>query len=197
MEDTRSRLLKASRQAFAELGYVATRVDDIVQRAGLSHGTFYRYFKDKEDVLYGVTQDIARALYGAAVAPLGRAPSGPRDAVRQRLTAFFAAYAEEWDVAKVWMQAEGVHPTIQEVRTRVRSSIVNGVADLIERDREHGLLLADVNGQVAAGAFVAMVEGFANLWLAAGEPVSELVVDQLADYWSRAIYRSAPPANPE
>ncbi|MGH7822979.1 MAG: TetR/AcrR family transcriptional regulator, partial [Candidatus Binatia bacterium] len=39
--DTRDRLLQAARDAFGSLGYVATRVDDIVRRAGTSHGTFY------------------------------------------------------------------------------------------------------------------------------------------------------------
>jgi len=189
MEDTRSRLLTAAREAFSELGYVATRVDDIVARAGVSHGTFYRYFGDKQDVLVGLTQHTARSLYGAAVAPLARPPADPRDAVRQRLSAFFDAYSKEWDVARAWMQADGVHATVHEVRSRVRRSIVDGIAELLARDSERGLLRAGVEPRVAAAAFVAMAEGFANQWLGAGRGVRDTEIDQLADYWSRAIYR--------
>src|SRR5439155_12285502 len=44
---TRSRLLDAARSAFADRGYPATRVDDITQTAGTSHGAFYLYFANK------------------------------------------------------------------------------------------------------------------------------------------------------
>lgn len=44
---TRSDLLTASAAAFATLGYDGVRVDDIATEAGVSHGTFYRYFPDK------------------------------------------------------------------------------------------------------------------------------------------------------
>ncbi len=190
MEDTRSRLLVAAREAFSELGYVATRVDDIAARADVSHGTFYRYFDDKQDILIGLTQDTARALYGAAVAPLARPPTDPRDAVRQRLSAFFDAYSKEWDIARAWMQADGVHATVHEVRSRVRRSIVEGVAELLARDAQRGLLREDIDPGVAATAFVAMAEGFANQRLSAGRSVADAEIDQLADYWSRAIYRA-------
>lgn len=45
---TRQRLLDAAYTTFSMLGFEATRVDDIATEAGLSHGTFYRYFGDKE-----------------------------------------------------------------------------------------------------------------------------------------------------
>ncbi|HJW36463.1 MAG TPA: helix-turn-helix domain-containing protein, partial [Actinomycetes bacterium] len=41
--DTRARLLVAARQAFADLGYARARVEDVVARAGVGHGTFYAY----------------------------------------------------------------------------------------------------------------------------------------------------------
>ncbi|MDW3219690.1 MAG: TetR/AcrR family transcriptional regulator [Acidimicrobiales bacterium] len=47
---TRARLLTAATIAFATLGYDAVRVDDIAREAGVSHGSFYRYFADKEAI---------------------------------------------------------------------------------------------------------------------------------------------------
>jgi AcrR family transcriptional regulator len=44
---TRADLLAASAAAFGTLGYDGVRVDDIAKEAGVSHGTFYRYFPDK------------------------------------------------------------------------------------------------------------------------------------------------------
>ena len=51
---------------FVRRGYHAARVDDIVKAADTSHGTFYLYFSDKEDLFRALTADVADDL--AAVA---------------------------------------------------------------------------------------------------------------------------------
>lgn len=43
-------ILKAARIVFAELGYDATTVRDIIRRTDLASGTFYNYFKSKEEI---------------------------------------------------------------------------------------------------------------------------------------------------
>ena len=47
----RAAILAAARDVFAELGYGAASVRDIVRRTDLAGGTFYNYFPDKESVL--------------------------------------------------------------------------------------------------------------------------------------------------
>lgn len=48
--NNRKAILKAARQTFAELGYGATTVRDIIRRTELASGTFYNYFQSKEEV---------------------------------------------------------------------------------------------------------------------------------------------------
>jgi AcrR family transcriptional regulator len=188
---TRARLLQAAREAFGELGFVATRVDDIVDRAGLSHGTFYRYFDDKKDALVGLTQDVARTLYGTAVAP-PVAPAGSlRGVVRERLGAFVRAYSRDWDVVRTWRQAEGVYPEVEEVRSRVRQSIIDAIAELLAQDGARELLAPGVDPHMSASAFVVMAEGFADEWLGAGREIEEQAIDQLCDLWVRGTYGDA------
>src|SRR5215472_17408382 len=45
--DRRAALLQAAREVLAEKGYEATKVSDIVARAGAAQGTFYLYFPSK------------------------------------------------------------------------------------------------------------------------------------------------------
>jgi AcrR family transcriptional regulator len=47
---TVNKLLKAGMIELDEHGLHAIRVDDVVQRAGVSHGTFYLYFSNKDDL---------------------------------------------------------------------------------------------------------------------------------------------------
>lgn len=65
-KETVSRLLEAGLEVVVERGHDEARVDDIVDRAGLSHGTFYLYFRDREDLLHSLIR-----LAGRQLAPLG------------------------------------------------------------------------------------------------------------------------------
>lgn len=46
----REAILDAARKVFAELGFEATTVRDIIRGTDLASGTFYNYFKSKEEV---------------------------------------------------------------------------------------------------------------------------------------------------
>jgi AcrR family transcriptional regulator len=62
----RAAILEAAREVFAELGYDAAGVRDVIRRTDLASGTFYNYFPDKESVFRAVldvsAQEIRRRL---------------------------------------------------------------------------------------------------------------------------------------
>ena len=51
--DASGRLAQAAMELYAEQGFEATTVADIAERAGLTERTFFRYFADKREVLFG------------------------------------------------------------------------------------------------------------------------------------------------
>ncbi|MFP4459511.1 MAG: TetR/AcrR family transcriptional regulator [Candidatus Zixiibacteriota bacterium] len=55
-------LKEAATKLFAENGFHATKIDDIVEIAGFSKGTFYNYFKSKEAVLLEIIDDNTEKL---------------------------------------------------------------------------------------------------------------------------------------
>jgi len=55
----RTAILLAAREVFAEIGYGAASVRDIVRHTDLATGTFYNYFPDKESVLRALVDEIA------------------------------------------------------------------------------------------------------------------------------------------
>lgn len=61
--ELRREIVGASFDCFAEQGYHATGIADIATRLGIGHGTFYRYFDNKRDIVEHVIDDlIARIL---------------------------------------------------------------------------------------------------------------------------------------
>ena len=188
---TRERLVAAAREAFANRGFASTRVADIVALAGTSHGTFYTYFDDKRDALLALTQEAASAIYGAAIAPLakGRQASG-REAIRARMTGVFRAYSEWGDVVRTWDHASAIHPEVDELRTRIRNSIVEQLRRTLTREREQGQVNKGLDLEITAIALTAMVEEFANRWLALGRTVGTNEINQLTALWAGALYGS-------
>ncbi|HEV2536450.1 MAG TPA: helix-turn-helix domain-containing protein, partial [Streptosporangiaceae bacterium] len=55
--ETVRRLLEAGMVEFEGRGFHGVRVDDVVRRAGISHGTFYLYFSNKEDLFKALLKD--------------------------------------------------------------------------------------------------------------------------------------------
>ena len=62
-EERKSELIETARRVFREKGYAATSVTDIVKEAGVSQGTFYFYFEDKEAVFDAVAETIVLEGY--------------------------------------------------------------------------------------------------------------------------------------
>ena len=87
----RERLLDAGRSVFAEVGYAAATVDDIIDRASASRATFYRYFKSKEDLFRALSTSCFADLI-AVVEELGTVDEGPEG--RARLEALVARFGE-------------------------------------------------------------------------------------------------------
>ena len=60
----RAAILDAARSVFAELGYDAAGVRDVIRRTELASGTFYNYFPDKESVFRAVLDESAQEVRG-------------------------------------------------------------------------------------------------------------------------------------
>ncbi len=56
----RQAILVAARRVFAQLGYEAATVRDIIRGTELASGTFYNYFRSKEEVFEALADDGAR-----------------------------------------------------------------------------------------------------------------------------------------
>lgn|GEM_PF-697985 len=60
--ETRKRILEAAREVFSEKGYEKTSVAEIISRAGIGHGTFWLYFRNKEDLLRHMLREMVSEL---------------------------------------------------------------------------------------------------------------------------------------
>lgn len=77
-------LLAAALDLFVEKGYAGTRLDDVAARAGVSKGTLYLYFENKEDLFKAVVRENIVTRISEAAQEVGQA-DGPTDALLRGL----------------------------------------------------------------------------------------------------------------
>jgi AcrR family transcriptional regulator len=107
---TYTRLLDAAATTFATQGFHDARVDDIVELAGTSHGTFYRYFENKEAVFSAVAARSARRTYRSIVAAADvPEPDGTVSdrALRTWLEDHTLIWAKEGPIFRLWVESFG------------------------------------------------------------------------------------------
>src|SRR6266568_3456916 len=90
-KETLRRLLDAGMATFDKRGYHAARVDDIVKVARTSHGTFYLYFANKEDLFRALLMDVAEEVASLSDT-LG--PVGPDEAGYRELRAWLGRFSD-------------------------------------------------------------------------------------------------------
>ncbi len=105
--DTVRRLLEAGMVEFEERGFHGVRVDDVVHRAGISHGTFYLYFSNKEDLFKALLKDALHDMeIVAGDFPVVTHDNTGLTVLRQWVHKFFRAYAAHATVIRILSQAD-------------------------------------------------------------------------------------------
>jgi AcrR family transcriptional regulator len=114
----RQAILDAAREVFGELGYETATVRDIIRRTGLAAGTFYNYYRSKEEVFAALSEDGARRF--TPILKAIRASSPDFDTfVRQALTAYFEFMADEH---RSWLARRPPGDSPSSTRSAPRSS---------------------------------------------------------------------------
>jgi AcrR family transcriptional regulator len=157
------RLRAAALELFAEQGVDATTVAAIADRAGVTERTFFRYFADKREVLFGDQQTFA-ALF---LDPVAAAPAdaSPFEAVAAGVRAAGAWFPEERRAhSRLRGAVIGANPALTERELSKMAAVAEQLAGVL---RERGT--AEPAATLAGRAGIAVFSTAFAQWLADGE----------------------------
>jgi AcrR family transcriptional regulator len=182
------KLLDAAMVVFSRRGYHAARVDDIVKVARTSHGTFYLYFSNKEDLLRALISEAADvvAALDTALDEVGPDAEGWRE-VREWMERFSEAWQRYAPVLRAWTDLVMSDPELTEQAHVAASGVASTLANRIAQAGP----LPGIEPATAAEAVVAMVDRFHYLRQFAGEPIDESALDTLATIVHSALFAGA------
>jgi len=108
----RRRIMDAIADLTAEHGYEATKIGDIVKRAGVARKTLYDNFEGKEDVFLAAFDSAVEDIVGRVEAACEKAGDGWEERLQAGLSAFLDYVAEEPATARMCMvEAMSATPT--------------------------------------------------------------------------------------
>lgn len=139
----RQAILIAARAVFAELGYEAATVRDIIRGTDLASGTFYNYFKSKEEVFDALADDGARRFRPILRMARENAKSF-EDYLQSAFVAYFHFIVQDNQIEGRPIQERRPHvirmdtpemvSVYQEVRQSLEDAIAHGDAPRVDAD---------------------------------------------------------------
>jgi AcrR family transcriptional regulator len=170
--DARERLQDAALELYATHGFEETTVAEIAQAAGLTERTFFRYFADKREVIFG-GQDLFQRTFtdGITSAPEGATPREIVTSAVNSAGGFFSAERRPHSLLR-----QGVisaHPELQERELLKMGSLAGAIAAAL---RERGV--TEPAATLAAESGVLVFRVSFEQWLTEGNQRSLVEIER-------------------
>jgi AcrR family transcriptional regulator len=136
-------LVAAALELFVEKGYAGTRLEDVAAQAGVSKGTLYLYFENKEDLFKAVVRENIVARISESADEVMRFDGSSGDLLSHLVTSWWREYGDSTagGLGKLVMAESGNFPEIARFF----------VEEVIEP--WHGVLAAAVRRGIERGEF--------------------------------------------
>lgn len=141
--NNREAILDAAKIVFADLGYGATSVRDIIRKTGLASGTFYNYFKSKEEVFEALMDEGMRRIRPRLRAERIRSRTF-EDFIRNAYRTYFDYLATDRDTfqvirrnpntVRVRMDSPEIIAGFEEIREYIEEDIRNGTLPNVDAE---------------------------------------------------------------
>ncbi len=139
----RQAILAAARRVFAQLGYDAATVRDIIRGTDLASGTFYNYFRSKEEVFEALADDGARR-FRPILREAREQAKNFEDYLHSAFLAYFQFLAEDNQIEGrpiderrphvIRMDTPDMTAVYQEVRQSLEEAMAVGRAPAVDAD---------------------------------------------------------------
>ena len=195
---TQEQLLAAARGVFEARGFAATTVGAITAAANTAHGTFYLYFRNKEDAFGQVMVDVTGELYEQAGARWARGDTYA--AIETSIRGFLEVFVAHRGLWRCLLEGSFTNPAIEAMWLEIRQRFVARIERNLRQLAEAGEI-RPLHTALTANALGAMVEWAATTQFVlqtpavAGESFDDCV-RTLTDLWYHAVHLDPGPQAP-
>lgn len=184
--DTRARLLTAARAVFEEKGYRSSSVAEIVKRAEVAHGTFYHYFKSREEVFRVIAEEAQERLHNAFASARDLHPDHSlAERLGEGIAAFFASYRDQVQIMRAVEEVSRYDPELRAMRNRRLRGLVDDAASVIALMQTRGTADPTLDPTLTAAIVGSITLRFPETWLV--DAVIDFDFDVAVDHVTRVL----------
>ncbi|RZS40802.1 TetR family transcriptional regulator [Herbihabitans rhizosphaerae] len=161
-QELRREIIEAAFDCFAERGYHGTAIADIAARLGVGHGTFYRYFENKRDIVDHVITDLIDKIVASLAAENAPDAVGTLDEYREQTArigeALTTIFGEDTRAARfLLLEAPGIDGQMRDRILDFHETAALLTAAYLEHGVQVGYLRADLDIHSTARAINGMI----------------------------------------
>jgi AcrR family transcriptional regulator len=184
---TRRAILAGARRVFERDGLLAAKITDIAEEAGVATGSFYTYFRDKDDVFAQILEETREEMLHPDL-PEDSSDQGPTATIEAANRAYLLAYRKNARLMGLMNEAAAVDERYRKLLIKRGEAFVKRNAASIARLQEEGLADPGLDPYEASRALSNMVSRTAYLTFVLGQRTPfEKLVETLTRLWVGAL----------
>jgi TetR/AcrR family transcriptional repressor of nem operon len=172
-ERTRQLIIETAAAIFNKQGYAGTSMADLTAATGLTKGSIYGNFRDKDDVAVHAFRHNLNLIFGffekelkAAGSTLEKLLAYPRGF--RKITPLILSYGG-CPILNTGVEADDTHAVLRKMSVDALAKWKKSIVELIEQGKSEGLFLLEVDATSVAEVLISLMEGGSVLAKITGE----------------------------
>jgi AcrR family transcriptional regulator len=183
---TRNRILDAALEVFANKGYHATRMDEIVEQSHSSKGAIYFHFPNKEKLFLALVDQFANLLERRVKEAI-RSEQAGMERVRVAVAMCLETFAQYRRPAKILLvQAVGLGVAFEDKRNEINDRFAKLIAGYLREAIKLGEIVP-IDVEVISIAWMGAIYALVIRWLTTNDPEPKRIVSSLVPVLMRSV----------
>jgi len=161
--ERKDQILQAAARRFAQEGFHATSMAEIIAESGLSAGSVYRYYKSKDELIAAIVERYMSSLI-ADFMQINQNSANPAEAIAsaiQLLSARIDDHGDPFSRMLPQILSEVMrNPTAREQAQKVYGALLDFFAEVVQRAQAKGNMRADLDPVGASRVMLSLGQGF-------------------------------------
>jgi TetR/AcrR family fatty acid metabolism transcriptional regulator len=152
----KNQILDAAKKLIARKGYYQTHVEDVLHEVKMGRGTFYLYFKNKEDLFISILEKFLDEWEEAVLATTMNPDRSDLQAYFQSLiTRSLQFFKQNEDLCNIYLRiGPGINEIFEPYIERFEQKMLKYVIDELKRGLQAGFFRKDLDIEVVANIIV-------------------------------------------
>jgi TetR/AcrR family transcriptional regulator, fatty acid metabolism regulator protein len=160
-------ILDSAGSVFAAHGFHKATISQIAAKAGVADGTLYRYFKNKDDILYQYITYKTDVVFTKMRTAVSKG-SNAEDKLRRLIRCHLEEFQVDKNMAVIFQSETKYMRDIQSQIKDISKMYLDLLSDIIEQGQNEGIMRQDLFVGLVKRYILGAVEGVISTWVSAG-----------------------------